>query len=70
MGNSKIVDNKENSELTIKPRWEILLSSKLTDLGVKKEFHPDIIQKTEALLPFCIIMFLGILAAIFSSKEK
>jgi hypothetical protein len=70
MENSKIVDFKKDSSLTDKPRWEILLSSKLTDCGVKNEFHPAIIKKTEELLPFCLIMSLGILIAIFGKKEK
>jgi hypothetical protein len=61
---------KENSHLSDKPHWEILLSSKLTDLGVKKEFHPSIIQKTGELMPFCLIMFFGILVAIFGKKDK
>lgn len=66
----KINNDDQNSPLTVKPRWEILLSSKLTDYGVKKEFHSAIIEKVEALLPFCLIMSFGILIAIFGKKDN
>jgi len=68
--NNKFFNHDNDSSLTDKPRWEILLSSKLTDYGVKKEFHPAIIQKAGELIPFCLIMSFGVLAAIFSKKDK
>ena len=70
MENTEIVQVKEESSLTIKPKWEILVSSKLVDYGVKEELHGPIIKHVEGLLPFSLIMTCGILMAIFGNKEK